>query len=360
MCGIFGYIGNRQAKSVILSGLTKLEYRGYDSAGLSVLFNREITTQKCIGQVSNLYNERDVAGTIGIGHTRWATHGEPSLVNAHPHQSFNGEFSVVHNGVLENYIELKNEAEASGYEFVSETDSEVIPALLQIYYNGNVLDTLIKVVNKLRGSFAVALIYKYENKIYAFKCGSPLIIGVGGNGKYVASDIYALADCATSYYSLNDNEIAVLSDDNLLYNFYGELLQMKFESLIVNDSPYDKKGYEYFMIKEIMEQPYIIETTVCEFEKRINLIKDLTFDNIYIVGCGSAYNAGLIGSHFFENNCGIKSKCIIASEYIDNCSVVSQNDLIIAISQSGETADTLASLREAKTRGAFTMSIVNI
>lgn len=359
MCGIFGYIGNRQAKSVILEGLRKLEYRGYDSAGLSVLFSNNINTDKCIGQSDNLLNGIELRGAIGIGHTRWATHGKPSLINAHPHNSSDGAFSVVHNGIIENFIELKIELEEKGYNFISDTDSEVIPALLQVYFNGNVMDTVKKVANRIRGNFAIAMVSKYENKIYAFKIGSPVIVGVGEEGKYVSSDVYALSGVADSYYFLNDKEIAILSDHITIYNFLGDKLRFNYEPMKIKVQPYDKNGYEHFMIKEINEQPYIIEENFCEFDRIKNELSDLKFKNIYIIGCGSAYNAGLIGGYFFENICKIKTKCIVASEYIDNCSIISSNDLVIAISQSGETADVLSAVRQIKQIGCKILSITN-
>ncbi len=360
MCGIFGYTGNRQAKSIILNGLKKLEYRGYDSAGLSVLFNNEIVTKKCVGEVSNLKESEELKGKIGIGHTRWATHGSPSLLNAHPHNSFDNAFSVVHNGIIENYADLKKEVAQKGYKLQSDTDSEIIPALMQVYYNGDVLDTLLNIITKLKGSFAVAIISRYENKIYAFKSGSPLIVGTEESESYISSDVYALSGKVSSYYILNDCEIAIISDSVLLYDFNGNSLQVNFIPFDIVDKPYEKNNYEHFMIKEICEQPFSAGNTILEFLKKKSELNDLNFNNIYILGCGSAYNAGLVGAYFLENICKINTRCIIASEYLDNCSVITRNDLVIAISQSGETADTLSAVKYIKNIGCKIVSVINV
>ena len=364
MCGIIGYIGNRQAKEIIIQGLEKLEYRGYDSAGLSVLYNDNIRTYKCEGDVSTLYSftkYKDIPGRIGIGHTRWATHGVANKINAHPHNSNDNRFSIVHNGIIDNYFQLKNYAEQKGYSFVSDTDSEVIAALLQLKFDGDVLSTIKNVSEMLSGAYAIAVISSYTpDAIYSFKSRSPLLIGKGEDEFIISSDIYAFNENINEYYILNDGEIAIISDNISIYDEYGKSVIRDTQVLSSDIITNDLRGFEHYLIKEIYEQPKVINNIIKEFNFKKSFIKLLSFDKIYIVGCGSAYNAGIICALVLEQMCGINTRTVIASEYHENLSQVSEKDVIIAISQSGETADTIAAVKYAKDKAKCkVLSIVN-
>ena len=365
MCGIFGYTGNRQAKDVIIQGLKKLEYRGYDSSGLSVIFNNNISTLKCKGDVSTLDNiikSDELKGKVGVGHTRWATHGVASEVNAHPHNSADNCFSIVHNGIIDNYLQLKEFAQKKGYKFISDTDSEIIAALLQLSYNGNMLSTIRTVMSMLCGAFAVAIVTSYNpDTVFAFKMKSPLVVGEGLGEYFVSSDIYAFSKDVNSYYTLNDGEIAVVSKNVKFYDSFGNIVEKKENKLSYVDISDELSGYQHYMIKEIYEQSSVVNKTFNEFRLKNDLLSKCSFDNIYIVGCGSAYNAAMIGAFVFEQMCHIKAKAIVASEYYEGLSMISANDLLIAISQSGETSDTISSVREIKQRvNCKVLSIVNV
>ena len=365
MCGIFGYTGNRQAKDVIIQGLKKLEYRGYDSSGLSVIFNNNISTLKCKGDVSTLDNiikSDELKGNAGVGHTRWATHGVASEVNAHPHNSADNCFSIVHNGIIDNYLQLKEFAQKKGYKFISDTDSEIIAALLQLSYDGDVLSTIRTVMNMLCGAFAVAIVTSYNpDTVFAFKMKSPLVIGQGLVEYFVSSDIYAFSKDVNSYYTLNDGEIAVVSKNVKFYDSFGNVVEKTENKLSYVDISDELGGYEHYMLKEIYEQSSVVNKTFNEFRSKNDLLSKCSFDNIYLVGCGSAYNAAMIGAFVFEQMCHIKAKAIVASEYYEGLSMISANDLLIAISQSGETSDTISSVREVKQRvNCKVLSIVNV
>ncbi|MGL5575567.1 MAG: glutamine--fructose-6-phosphate transaminase (isomerizing) [Sarcina sp.] len=377
MCGIVGYIGkNNNAIDVLLEGLQKLEYRGYDSAGISVLNkNNEIEIIKKVGKVANLraaLSENDFAN-IGIGHTRWATHGAPSDVNSHPHFNKDMSINVVHNGIIENYIELRKFLEEKGYEFRSETDTEVIPHLLDMNYHGDILKAVLETVKMLKGSYALGVLCKDEpDKLIAVKKDSPLIIGEGKGENFIASDIPAVLKYTKDVYIMNDNELAVLREDSITFmNTDGEKITKELFEVTWNETAAEKNGYPHFMLKEINEQPKAIKDTlagrISEDKKNVILDKisltkeDLEkINKIYIVACGTAYHAGMIGKYAIEKLARIPVEIDVASEFRYKDPIIDENTLMIVVSQSGETADTLAALREAKKMGARVIGITNV
>lgn len=372
MCGIVGYAGEEKAAPILIEGLRRLEYRGYDSAGIAVNDN-DIVVIKEKGKIDNLEKQvtkENPQGTIGIGHTRWATHGIPDKTNAHPHKSMNGVVTLVHNGIIENYLEIKKDLTNKGYEFVSQTDTEVIAQLFESLFDGNALNTLIKTANKLEGSYAVAILIKGHNdKIFAMKKDSPMIIGKGNGQNYLASDIPAILPYTRNCYIVNDNEFIEISKDEIkVYDKNGNPKPCEIKTINMSVESAEKGGYDYFMAKEIFEQPKAVYDTVAPlikngkfqmpFQFPENFIKDLK--RIYIVACGSAYHVGMSAKYIIEDSARIPVTVDIASEFRYRNPIIENGDLCIFISQSGETADTLASLREAKKRGAFTLSIVNV
>lgn len=375
MCGIVGYIGNNQAAPILLDGLEKLEYRGYDSTGIAVINEHEINVQKAKGRLQVLRektnNGHDVVGTAGIGHTRWATHGEPSDINAHPHLSRSGRFAVVHNGIIENYIQLKENLISKGFEFISETDTEVIAHLFEYYYNGDIVDAMIKVINRVQGSYALGVLCSdYPNSFVAVRKASPMIVGLGKNENFVASDVTAILKYTRDIYYLEDNEIVVLKKDGVkVYNTDKEEINKEVFTVDWDISAAEKGGYEHFMIKEIEEQPKALRATISPRIKDGKIVLDdvsLTKDDIkninkiFIVACGSAYHVGVVAKYVIEKMCRIPVETQIASEFRYSDPIVTKNDLVIVISQSGETADTLEALKVAKSRGARILSIVNV
>ena len=372
MCGIVGFVGEEKAAPILIEGLRRLEYRGYDSAGIAVSDN-DVVVIKEKGRIANLQtevNKENPQGTVGIGHTRWATHGVPDKTNAHPHKSMNGVVTLVHNGIIENYIELKNDLISKGYEFVSQTDTEVIAQLFDSLFDGDALNTLIKTAHKLEGSYAVAMLVRgYEDKVFAMKKDSPLIVGKGANENYLASDIPAILPYTRECYIVNDNEFIEISKDEIkVYDKNGNEKPCEINAMNMSVESAEKGGYDYFMAKEIYEQPKAVRDTVSPliksgkiqlpFEFPENFIKDLK--RIYIVACGSAYHVGMTAKYIIEDLARIPVTVDIASEFRYRNPIIEKGDLCIFVSQSGETADTLASLREAKTRDAFTLSIVNV
>ncbi|MCI5971392.1 MAG: glutamine--fructose-6-phosphate transaminase (isomerizing) [Oscillospiraceae bacterium] len=372
MCGIVGYIGKNGAKDILLDGLSKLEYRGYDSAGISVL-NKKITTVKAKGQLKNLVSKCekvDLNGNVGIGHTRWATHGEPSDINSHPHLSMSGKISVVHNGIIENYEELKSNLIKDGVKFVSETDTEVLPHLIEKNYNGDLLDAVIKTTKALKGSYALGIISEDEpDKIIAVRKDSPLIVGLGNGENFIASDIPAILKHTKEVYLLNDNEFVILKKDSVkLVDFDKNEIKRDVYKVDFDDTAAQKGGFDHFMIKEIYEQPQAIKSTlnarVAKGEKIVldNIgaddLKDIS--RVFIVACGTAYHAGLVGKTAIERLSGIPVDVDIASEFRYRNPILDKNTLVMVISQSGETADTLAALRLAKEHGCKTFAITNV
>ena len=372
MCGIVGFVGEEKAAPILIEGLRRLEYRGYDSAGIAVSDN-DVAVMKEKGRIQNLQTaveKENPQGTVGIGHTRWATHGVPDKTNAHPHKSMNGVVTLVHNGIIENYIDLKNDLISKGYEFKSQTDTEVIAQLYDSLFDGDAINTLIKTAHKLEGSYAVAMLVKgYEDKVFAMKKDSPLIVGKGKNENYLASDIPAILPYTRDCYIVNDNEFVEISKDEIkVYDKNGSEKPCKIKTINMSIESAEKGGYDYFMAKEIYEQPRAVHDTVSPLIKSgkielpfsfpENFIKNLK--RIYIVACGSAYHVGVLAKYIIEDLARIPVTVDIASEFRYRNPIIEKGDLCIFVSQSGETADTLASLREAKKRGAFTLSIVNV
>ena len=375
MCGIVGYIGDDKATPILLNGLEKLEYRGYDSAGVAVYQNHSVEVVKSKGRLKNLCDilnsDNHMTGTLGIGHTRWATHGEPSDINSHPHCSENGSFAVVHNGIIENYLYLRDYLMNKGKRFASETDTEVVAQLLEYYYNGNILDTIIKVLSKIEGAYALGIICKDDpDTLYAVRKDSPLIIGLGKGENFIASDIPAIIDKTRDIYRLNDNEIAVIKRDNVtVYNEAKEIITKNRIHIDWDITAAEKEGYEHFMLKEIMEQPKAVHNTISPRLVNGKIVLDelkLTKEDlqklkkIVIVACGSAYHVGVVAKYAIEKTVRIPVEIDIASEFRYRDPIIDENVLVLVISQSGETADTLAALREAKKLGARVLSIVNV
>ncbi|MBQ8203945.1 MAG: glutamine--fructose-6-phosphate transaminase (isomerizing) [Clostridia bacterium] len=374
MCGIVGYTGNERAAKFLIGGLESLEYRGYDSAGIAAITDKKISVYKTEGRIENLKNQTEngekIKGTTGIAHTRWATHGEPSTQNAHPHLSGDGKFAVVHNGIIENYKELKAELEEKGKIFRSGTDTEVIPLLLSEYYKGDILEAVKKTVERLKGAYALGIICEdLEDTLIAVKKFSPLIIGFGANEMLIASSAAALVPKTREVIYMEDGDIALLTPERVrLYTANGEEKKQKISHIDWSVSAAEKGGFEHFMMKEITEQPLALKSTLeprvngdeITFEK-LNLsdneIKEI--NRISIIACGSAYHAGAVGKYVFEGMLRLPTENDLASEYRYRNPVADNNTLVIAISQSGETADTLAALKEAKGRGAKTIAIVN-
>lgn len=372
MCGIVGYIGDNEAAPILIEGLRRLEYRGYDSAGVAIK-GECISVIKEKGRIDNLQvavdNEKPL-GTVGIGHTRWATHGIPDKTNAHPHTSQNNVVTLVHNGIIENYIELKNDLIKKGYEFKSQTDTEVIAQLFDSIFDGDAISTLVKISKILEGSYAVAMLVKgYDNKVFAIKKDSPMIIGKGEKENYIASDIPAILPYTNHCYIVNDGEIIEISKDNIsVFDNSGNEKAVDIKTIEMSIDSAEKGGYDFFMAKEIYEQPKAVKNTVSPlikngkiqlpFDFPENFVKDLK--RIYIVACGSAYHVGMTAKYIIEDMARIPVTVDIASEFRYRNPIIEKGDLCIFVSQSGETADTLASLRESKARGAFTMSIVNV
>lgn len=374
MCGIVGYIGQNEAAPVLIKGLKKLEYRGYDSAGIAV-FGDGIHVVKTKGRLADLdakvQEMGGVEGHVGIGHTRWATHGAPSDVNSHPHTSMNGRISVVHNGIIENYLQLKAELEEKGYVFASETDTEVVAQLFDYYYDGDMVDTLIRVIGRIRGSYALGILCNEKpDEIVAVRKDSPMLVGIGENENFIASDIPALLEYTKDYYLLNDNEIVVLKKDSItILDLDKNEIKKDIYNVTWDISAAEKGGYDYFMMKEIMEQPKAFKATISprivDGEIKLDDIKYTDEDikninRIHIIACGSAWHAAIVGKYVIEDYARIPVEVDLASEFRYRNPILDKNDVCIIISQSGETADTLAALREAKRQGIRILAIVNV
>ncbi len=375
MCGIVGYIGYEQAAPFLLHGLEKLEYRGYDSAGICLNDGSELIVKKAKGKLEELEKLTDygknIHGTVGIGHTRWATHGEPSDVNAHPHLSDSCRFAVVHNGIIENYLQLKEYLTAKGVTFRSKTDTEVIAQLIEYYYQGDLIDTVIKVLSKLDGSYALGVISKENpDEIIAVRKESPLIIGIGENENYIASDVPAILSKTRRIYRLENNEIAILRRDSIrIINTDKDEVRKEEETIQWDIDAAEKGGYEHFMFKEIMEQPKALHDTVNPRIKDGRIVLDeikLTkeqlrqYRKINILACGSAYHVGVVAKYVFEKMLRIPVEADLASEFRYRDPIVDDKTLTIVISQSGETADTKEAMKEAQRRGSHVISIVNV
>lgn len=376
MCGIVGYIGEQKVAPILLDGLAKLEYRGYDSAGIACIENGNIEIDKTKGRLADLSKKIDggehIPSTIGIGHTRWATHGKPSDENSHPHLSENGKFAIVHNGIIENYAELKSELIKEGFSFRSETDTEVVANLLEKNDNGDFLETVKKTVDMLQGSYAFGILRSDRpDEFVAVRHASPLIVGLGEGENFIASDVTAVLKHTRKIYRLDDGDIVLLSREDVKV-FDSELnpVDKKAETITWDVKAAEKGGYDCFMNKEIHEEPTALHETI---SPRINERGEIVLDGvtvtkeqlkkcnkIYIVGCGSAYHVGIVGKYIVERMARIPVEVDLASEFRYREPIIDENTLMIIISQSGETADTLAALREGKRCGARIMSIVNV
>lgn len=376
MCGIVGYIGEQKAAPILLDGLTKLEYRGYDSAGIAVDCGEKIFIEKAVGRLDALKDKLKnnlPAGTVGIGHTRWATHGRPSDSNAHPHTDCHGDFVVVHNGIIENYLPLKEDLISRGHKFTSETDTEVVAHLLEELYRGDFVAAVREVLNKIEGSYSLAFMAKnHPDVLICAKQDNPLVIGLGKGENFIASDIPAIINHTRQTFILNDGELALVKKDSVeIFNRRGERLNKKVFHVTWNAEAAEKGGYEHFMLKEINEQPKAVRDTM---SKRIakdggsivldelNWTKDFLdgIDKIYIVACGTAYHAGLVGKFYIEKLARKLVEVDLASEYRYRDPIVDEKTLVIVVSQSGETSDTLAALKESKRLGAKTLAITNV
>ena len=373
MCGIVGYVGHGDTKEIILHGLKTLEYRGYDSSGMALMSDGEILVEKKAGRIENLeesMKEKNFSSEIGIGHTRWATHGVPSDRNSHPHYSMDKSVAVVHNGIIENYQVLRKELEEKGYIFSSDTDTEVISQLIQDMYNGNILDTVSKVVKKLEGSYAVGVLHKnHPDELICAREHSPLVVGIGEKENFIASDISALLKYTKDVYYLEDGDIAVLKAGSIeIFDRDEKPVTREKKYIEWNLEQATKCGYPHFMLKEIFEQPQAVKET---FEKRVhngrvdfsdvlNYEDIKNINKIYIVACGTAYHAGLQGQFALQKIAKLDSIADIASEFRYNDPFIDEKTIVIFVSQSGETSDTLAALKEAKSKGALTIAVTNV
>ena len=377
MCGIVGYAGKQQAAPILLEGLTKLEYRGYDSAGICVVNNKQLQVAKAKGRLQVLCEQtnqgNDVAGVLGIGHTRWATHGAPSDVNSHPHLSDSGKIAVVHNGIIENEAYLRQWLMKKGITFYSETDTEVVSNLVGYYYaeRGDLLMAIRRALSRIEGSYALGILCEDQpDTIVAVKKDSPLIFGYGDGENFVASDVPAILKHTQTVSYMEDGEMAVFTANCVaFYDKSGETIEKKKEQITWELDAAERGGFDHFMLKEIFEQPKVLRDTIYpRIQSGQVMLDEIAFTEqdlqnirkIYLVGCGSAYYAGLIAKYTLEKNCRIPTEAVMASEFRYGEPVVDARDLVIALSQSGETADTLAALREAKRLGAKTLAVVNV
>lgn len=365
MCGIIGYVGYEGAAPLILEGLKKLEYRGYDSAGVAVCGVNGFGVVKRKGRLSVLeeaLREHTPEGHAGIGHTRWATHGEPSNINSHPHLGSGSRIAVVHNGIIENYRALKEKLEEKGVAFASETDSEVVAQLAEYYHKGDIMETVVKVVSALEGSYALGILCSdAPGKLIAVKKDNPLIVGLSDTGNFIASDVPAVISHTSTVCYMEDKEIAVLDKDSVsFFNMDLEPVAKTPETVTWSCESAEKGGYEHFMFKEIMEQPRVLRDTISSTIPAVDALDIAGYDKLVITACGSAYNAGMVGKYVFEKLCRIPVEVDLASEFRYREPIIDDKTLVILISQSGETADTIAAMREAKRRGGSTLSIVNV
>ncbi|QNK58543.1 glutamine--fructose-6-phosphate transaminase (isomerizing) [Paenibacillus sp. PAMC21692] len=376
MCGIVGYIGNRGSQEILLEGLKKLEYRGYDSAGIAVFTDKGLEIKKSKGRLAMLEDKlkgEPLEGSVGIGHTRWATHGKPSDVNSHPHTDNSLKFSVVHNGIVENYLDLKDELIAKGHVFVSETDTEVISHLVADEYDGNIVEAVQRAVKRMRGAFALGVLTEYEpERLVAVRFASPLVIGIGEGENFIGSDIPAILEHTRNVYILNDGEMAVLTRNGVeLMTTDGDTISKEIFHVDWDLVTAEKAGFDHFMLKEIYEQPKAYRDTmlgrIADDGKSVHL-KELSMTDdyirsirkIHIVACGTAYHAGLVGKSVIETLARIPVENDVASEYRYRSPIITPDTLVIVVSQSGETADTLAALREAQKNGARVLAITNV
>ena len=379
MCGIIGYIGEKPVVPILLSGLERLEYRGYDSAGIATLDkNENLEIRKVKGKITNLrrlIQEKPIGGSMGIGHTRWATHGEPNDTNAHPHINMAGDLAIVHNGIIENYQELKASLTSAGKVFLSQTDTEVIVHLLDYYYNGDMMQTILKVISCLQGSYALGIISKHSpDKLYCARNDSPPVVGKTSHGSFIASDIPAILEYSRDVYLLDNMEVAVLTKDDIkIYNELGREVHKDILHVDWDIKTAQKGGFKHYMIKEMHEEPESLRDTfspnVAQKDGMFSLRDDQLplpadyvrgINRIFFVACGTAYHCGLVGKHIIEKQLRIPVIADIASEFRYRDPIIDKNDLVIVISQSGETADTIAAMKLAQSQGAKVLAICNV
>lgn len=375
MCGIVGYIGDNQAAPIILDGLAKLEYRGYDSAGMAIFDGEKINITKAVGRLKVLeeltHGGETMPGTIGVGHTRWATHGAPSDVNAHPHYNAGRTIAVVHNGIIENYLQLKKKLTDKGYVFQSDTDTEILAQMLDYYYRGNPLEAITKVMHRVEGSYALGIIFaEHPDEIFAVRKDSPLIVGQSKNGCFIASDVPAILKYTRQVYFVENEEVVRLRRDHMhFYNVDEEEIGKEPTTIEWDANAAEKGGYEHFMLKEMYEQPKTVADTLSPRLRENDILIDelnMTDDDIrairkiHIVACGSAYHAGVTGKYVIEGLARIPVEVDLASEFRYRNPILEEGAMVIVVSQSGETADTLAALRESKKRGFSVLGIVNV
>lgn len=376
MCGIVGYIGEKKAAPILVNGLKKLEYRGYDSAGIALFEDGKLSVVKCKGRLASLEEKLgtvEIGGNIGIGHTRWATHGEPNDVNSHPHLSNSGKIALVHNGIIENYMKLKDFLITQGCKFVSETDTEVVAHLVEHYYNqsGDLVKAVMESMDELDGSYALGVLCSDNPDMFvAARKDSPLIVGLGKGENYIASDIPAILEHTRDIYILEDKDVAVLTKDEVVvYDNYGAISKKEIYRVNWDVAAAEKSGYEHFMMKEMFEEPKVIRDTINPRIKNGKIVLDNIdispeylkgIEKIYIVACGTAHHAGMVGKYLIEKLARIPVETDVASEFRYRDPIISDKNLVIIISQSGETIDTLFALREARRKGAKVLSIVNV
>ena len=375
MCGIVGFTGSQSAAPILLDGLKKLEYRGYDSAGIAVLDGGVIHMEKTRGMIRNLdektHGGATLPGTAGIGHPRWATHGEPNDINAHPHMSEDGKFAIVHNGIIENFAALREELIAKGFRFRSETDTEVIVHLLDMYYDGDLKKAVMKTIARLEGAYALGILCAEEHgRLFATRHAAPLILGVGVGENYFGSDVTALVAHTKNVIYLEEGEIADLTPDGItVYDAVGRKIEKEISHIAWDIAAAEKGGYEHFMLKEIMEQPNALKSTIEPRIKDGEIVLDdfalsdedlKQIDKVMITACGSAFYAGSVGKYVIERLCRLPVEADLASELRYRDPLVDEHTLLVVVSQSGETADTIAAMKECKARGARVLAIVNV
>lgn len=363
MCGIIGYIGTKSPIETLINGLKSLEYRGYDSAGIALKEKDEIEVIKSVGKIVNLEeklkNQELIPSHLGIAHTRWATHGKPSEKNAHPHTV--GNVTLVHNGIIENAEELREKLKKEGVTFNSETDTEVITALINKYYENNPVEAINKALDEVKGSYALGILFQGSDDLYAVRKDSPLIVGLGKNENFIASDIAAIIDYTNKYLLLEEREIAHITKNKVTITKDGKTVEKEVQTTNMERDAKDKCGYDHYMLKEIMEEPVVLEKTFKPYLENLDKLPDLTdYEEIHVVACGSAMYAGMIGKALLEEYANTKVEIDVASEYRYKNIIYDRKTLVILISQSGETADTIAAMRKAKENKVETLAIVNV
>ena len=363
MCGIIGYIGEKNPVDILINGLKSLEYRGYDSAGIALKDKDEIEIIKSVGKIVNLEEklkqEKTISSHLGIAHTRWATHGKPTEKNAHPHTA--GRVTLVHNGIIENAEELREKLKKEGITFYSETDTEVVAALINKYYDKDPIKAINKAIKEVKGSYALGILFQESDDLYAVRKDSPLIVGIGKEENFIASDIAAIIDYTNKYYLLEEGEIAHITKDKIEVTKDGKVVEKEVQTTNMERDAKDKCGYDHYMLKEIMEEPVVLQKTFEPYLEHLEKLPNLTdYEEIHIVACGSAMYAGMIGKTLLEEYANTKVEIDVASEYRYKNIIYDRKTLVILISQSGETADTIAAMRKAQEHKVKTLAIVNV